>query len=352
MDRAASRVIRINIFLPRKTRLQNHFSKLILPSFAKMALVLYHYPCPDGVFAAAAANLHFRQSAREQKTTFMPHRTFAPLTVEDLNLRENRISTVYLLDFAGPPGFAQELAKAAPSVRCVVIDHHKTAAAELTSDPQALPSNLEVTFDMARSGAMLALDYFAPQGLTAAQRRLYEFIQDADLWEWKLEHSKEFHAGLMSFQFEFDVSKNPGIFEQLLTLDPDDVIAAGRADLRRQQEIVEDALKTAFIVNLGGPGHNWGQALAVEVPADVASLRSQLGNALAGHASSRGLRAMGLVAYREAEMAPDSEDIKVSLRSVGETEDTTVISSLYGGGGHLNASAFLLKAEEFQRWKA
>ncbi len=42
----------------------------------------------------------------------------------------------------------------------VVLDHHKTSAAELT-DPSTLGiGNLEVHFDMERSGATVAADYF------------------------------------------------------------------------------------------------------------------------------------------------------------------------------------------------
>lgn len=47
----------------------------------------------------------------------------------------------------------------------------------------------------------------------------------------------------------------------------------------------------------------------------------------------------------------DSSRVKCSLRSTGE-EDTTVISSAYGGGGHRNASSFILDAAEFESWRA
>ena len=71
---------------------------------------------------------------------------------------------MFLLDFSGPPGFAVELAHAC--ARCVVLDHHKTAAEELQGPGAAaagLPPNLEVHIDMARSGATMARDYFQPR---------------------------------------------------------------------------------------------------------------------------------------------------------------------------------------------
>jgi hypothetical protein len=44
----------------------------------------------------------------------------------------------------------------------VILDHHKTAAEHL-SDPTTLPTNLHVTLDMGRSGAVIARDFFAPE---------------------------------------------------------------------------------------------------------------------------------------------------------------------------------------------
>lgn len=42
--------------------------------------------------------------------------------------------------------------------------------------------------------------------------------------------------------------------------------------------------------------------------------------------------------------------LKVSLRSIGD-EDTTSISQAFGGGGHRNASSFMLNSAEFENWK-
>lgn len=49
-------------------------------------IVSYHYPCPDGVFAALAAYLHFRQQSI-QNVEWVPNRVFAPCTLRELNLQ-------------------------------------------------------------------------------------------------------------------------------------------------------------------------------------------------------------------------------------------------------------------------
>lgn len=59
----------------------------------------------------------------------------------------------FLLDFSGGPGFARRLAGAC--ARVVVLDHHKTAAAELGDPALGGVEGLEVTFDMERSGATI-----------------------------------------------------------------------------------------------------------------------------------------------------------------------------------------------------
>jgi nanoRNase/pAp phosphatase (c-di-AMP/oligoRNAs hydrolase) len=42
--------------------------------------------------------------------------------------------------------------------------------------------------------------------------------------------------------------------------------------------------------------------------------------------------------------------MKVSLRSLG-SEDTTVISRRFGGGGHVNASSFNIEIDVYATWK-
>ncbi|KAL3157489.1 hypothetical protein ABBQ32_011953 [Trebouxia sp. C0010 RCD-2024] len=120
--------------------------------------ILYHYPCPDGVFAALAAHLSFSVTA--QKVIWVPNAVFAPRQVNDLQLQAGQ--TLYMLDFAGPPGFAKAVAE--HGARVVVLDHHKTAL-ELLNTTESQHPNLDAQIDMSRSGATIALDYFKPEVL-------------------------------------------------------------------------------------------------------------------------------------------------------------------------------------------
>jgi len=147
--------------------------------------------------------------------------------------------------------------------------------------------------------------------------------------------------------FNYDFQKYPSLFEELLSLDSDLLIEAGEAHMNQQQQKIDFYLQEGFPISLGGKDSNFGQCLAVVT--EHPEFRSELGNQLARKSSEIGLRAMAAVVYIEPEMH-DETKYKVSLRSLGE-EDTTVISGHFGGGGHRNASAFLLDVGIFESWK-
>ncbi len=63
------------------------------------------------------------------------------------------------------------------------------------------------------------------QDLSREQEQLFKYIEDAELWRWRLPNSKAFHSGLGSLHLEYDTSKNPAIFDQLLGQTPEGLIA-------------------------------------------------------------------------------------------------------------------------------
>ncbi|GKF09900.1 hypothetical protein Tco_0044124, partial [Tanacetum coccineum] len=71
----------------------------------KQTAVMYHYPCPDGAFAALAAHIYF--SAASLLARFFPNTVYSPIKIEELPV--DQIGDAYLLDFVGPPGFVQQL---------------------------------------------------------------------------------------------------------------------------------------------------------------------------------------------------------------------------------------------------
>ncbi|KAL3642265.1 hypothetical protein CASFOL_013080 [Castilleja foliolosa] len=325
----------------------------------KKSAVIYHYPCPDGAFAALAAHLYFSHTpaaAAAPPPLFFPNTVYSPLRAENLPLEE--IDIVYLLDFVGPPGFVHNLSLEVGKV--VVLDHHKTAIETLGSG-MSTSGNVTKVIDMERSGATIAFDYFKDKlcggdtngskdddaiGEFRRMRRLFEYIEDGDLWRWRLPNSKAFSSGLKDSNIEFNVKSNPSLFQQLLSLDLDSLISQGMSSLAHKQRKIDEVLEQSYKITLGGGA--FGHCLAVNADS-IPELRSELGHQLANKSLKTNLRGIGAVVYRVPELEND-QLLKISLRSISD-EDTTPISQEYGGGGHRNASSFMLHTTEFQKWK-
>lgn len=252
-----------------------------------------------------------------------------------------------------------------------VLDHHKTAFESLSGNASVW-KNVTKVIDMKRSGATIAYDYFKEKLLGNAValnchrrvdavgagvkfvsdtdhervNRLFKFIEDADLWRWALPFSNAFSSGLKDMNIEYDVNVNSALFDQLLALDPDLIIAHGQDTLLHKQELIDKVLEQSYEISLGSG--RFGCCLAVDADS-VSNLRSELGHQLADKSRNLKLRGIGAVVYKVPELNND-RILKISLRSLG-SEDTTPISQEYGGGGHRNASSFMLSVEEFELWK-
>ncbi|XP_057532543.1 uncharacterized protein LOC130810482 [Amaranthus tricolor] len=322
-------------------------------STKKKSAVLYHYPCPDGVCAALAAHLYFK--ATSSPVQFFPNTVYNPIKADHLPLQE--VGDVYLLDFVGPTGFVADISSKVEKV--IILDHHKTAL-ETLGEETLLSENVIKVIDMERSGATIAYDYFKHKlceekvgdydsvlAEFSRMRKLFEYIEDGDLWKWRLENSKAFSSGLKDQKLEFDFRKNPLVFQQLLSLNVEAVISQGITSLSHKQKMIAQALERSFAIKLGD--EEFGCCLAVYADEALSELRSELGNQLACKSQVQSFRSIGAIVYKVPELGND-QMLKISLRSV-KSEDTTSISQKYGGGGHRNASSFMLSFTEFETWK-
>jgi nanoRNase/pAp phosphatase (c-di-AMP/oligoRNAs hydrolase) len=313
--------------------------------------ILYHCPCPDGAYALLAAYWRFHNDPQFEPC-YVPHMTYKSLDWKQDATIFTKKSIVYLLDYIGPQTFITDLAPIVNKI--VVLDHHKTGMELINKLKEAhkLPENIEVVYDMNRSGATIAYDYFNQEkeliidsDLKKKVERFYAYIEDNDLWRKCLPNATEFASGLRKRGINFDWTKNSLLFEQLQYFDVDAIIAEGRQTLRDEQHILDHELQTAFKIQLRGEGNiHCGYCLAVVT--QHPELRSALGNKLAHVSFNMGLRGIGAVVY-VVKATNDDTKYKVSLRSV-QNEDTTPIATAHGGGGHKNASSFVVPIQEFE----
>lgn len=143
-------------------------------------VVLYHANCQDGTGAAFAAWKKFGDNA-----VYLPVQYGKPLP----EFEKGPDTTLYLLDFS-VPSVADLEALGDACGRVVVCDHHVTARDALGGCNHP---NVEVVFDMERSGAVIAWNYFHPD---AEVPLLLQYVQDRDLWKFEFPDTQAVHAGL------------------------------------------------------------------------------------------------------------------------------------------------------------
>lgn len=294
------------------------------------ALVLYHYPCTDGGFAAYAAWRANQQAARWASMTFIPydHRQPAPV-VADLPQADE----LYLLDCIGPS--AEWLYECGERFAHVtVLDHHKTAYEVVNKHhtlalerPHAPSHIMAFVLSMQHSGCELALEHFQMHRYMSSETlNLFAYVEDNDIWQHKLKDSKAFTAGLSALRIDYDF-REPKLAETVRVIESlkfDELVETGR-----RADLIEAYLKKAHHVHLA----TTNQIVGVEIAHEDWIITSELGERLAQ------LSPLKIGAVYNAG--------KVSLRSV-EGVDTTAISKLHGGGGHAGASGFNFSSQQWE----
>ncbi len=203
------------------------------------------------------------------------------------------------------------------NLRVVVLDHHITKKAETEMMEEHLFSNIH-------SGSYLAWKYFFPSKKVP---NLILYIQDNDLWKFKIKGSKEIMLSINLFPYSFDVWDK--ICNRLKSVKgKKEYFIQGKAISSYVQMLSKEISDSANKVILSGI-----KAWAVNAPRFI---RSELGNLLA--TKTKGID-VGIVWYME-----NNGDIQVSLRSNGKV-DVGLLAEKFDGGGHERASGFIFKSE-------
>lgn len=289
-------------------------------------LCIYHGNCADGFGAAWAV-----RKALSDDVEF--HAGVYQQPPPDVTGKD-----VILVDFSYKRAVLLEMAKTAHSI--IVLDHHKSAAEDLEGipeipnpvradpkpyDPQVyhiyagcwdIPP-LFAEFDMDRSGATMAWDFFHPG---EARPRLIAHIEDRDLWRFKMDGTREIQANLFSLPYDFDV------WDTLMESPVDDLIKDGRAIERKHFKDIREFIEAA--------GHRMVIA-GYDVPALNAPY---FWSSDAGHIMSEG-EPFAACYWNTA------EGRVFSLRSANDGLDVSEIATLFGGGGHKNAAGFSVDIE-------
>ena len=216
---------------------------------------------------------------------------------------------VVILDFSFDNETTKKMIEDSKSL--LVIDHHKSAMVELHDITNT-------HFDMNKSGAVLAWEFFHPG---KEPPKFIRYIQDRDLWTWELEYSKEFSAAfdMVPFEFEeFEKFEDDSVF--------DDACKRGSYILAYSKTVVKKVCEKAV-----SRKYKDKDVLVV----NASHWMSEIGARLAPDCD------FAVIWYYDH----NDRMIKVSLRAFHEAIDVSEIAKHFGGGGHKKAAGFQLSGE-------
>ena len=264
---------------------------------SKIDFVIYHANCRDGFGAAWSAWKLLGSNAEY----FAACHGDLPPSVKGKN--------VAILDFSYDRQTLHNMAQQAKSL--VVIDHHVSAMKELAGLPN-------VYFDMSRSGAMLAWNFFHA-GKDAPT--FIKYIEDRDLWKWNLPLSKEFSAAFELCPYTFQAFSE---YEKESTVM--NACKRGKQILAYSDRLVEKIASQAVL-------RTWRSKTICLV--NSCTLMSEVGNKLAARCD------FAVIWFFDHK----KQEYRISLRSCKEHIDCSEIAKKFGGGGHKKAAGFSLSNE-------
>ena len=282
-------------------------NKPIFKTLKQKIVVIYHGSCPDGFGSAWAAWTKFGD-----KAAYIPAKDRLALPCPIKN------KEVYVIDYTYQPELMQQLIN--DNIRVTAIDHHISQEVGTKMTQQYL-------YDLHHSGAILAWHYFHPGKKVPLVLR---YIEDRDLWNWKLPHSREMLMLLDLLPFEFKawdrfIKENEKVTERK------ENIKKGELLFTHYRSLYKKLLPNAELVKFDGK-----RIFALNCPYYFAD---DLGHELAKKTHSFALL------WNES-----NGRIRVSLRSEGKV-DVQKIAKKYGGGGHKAASGFSFDVKEGRPWQ-
>ena len=282
--------------------------------------VYYHADCADGFTAAwAAATIQGQENC-----DLYPARYDASDRPDPYPLPEQK---VLILDFSYPRAVMERLIAEQPSVQ--LFDHHQTALQNLAGLPGCV-------LDTERSGAMITWQTLKYEYVSAPANQddapdLIRYVQDRDLWRWRLPDSKAINAYIATMPYQLAEWNRLSVQLEDRTY-RHFAIQCGSVLLRSQEQVVKAQAEQARMVDIVGLNPETGLLDFWTVPAANATV----------HRSETA--ALLLANHPDAPFAAVYSDTadrrRWSLRSEIGRADVARIAETNGGGGHRNAAGY------------
>lgn len=290
--------------------------------------VLFHENCRDGFTAMMALWLKFGST---------PDIEYHPVNYNDESsallaslVDSEELEEVWIVDFMfrEPADLDNVTRLCQQEVVVHIYDHHETArpACEaLAQRASELQGRLELVYDATRSGAYITWCMVWP-GCPVPP--VVRYVQDRDLWQWKLVGTKEINSVLQSTPLT-ETNWQP-LFEEWNSID---LLKQGALLLAIRREAIEEHCHRACLVQWSTGETSW---LFHYVDKTIAS---EVCHALLERGNSPGLAIGRHVGWIKSDI------VTFSVRSRGEG-DAQRFCEARGGGGHPKAAGFSVKAGE------
>ena len=187
-------------------------------------VVIYHANCWDGFGSAWAA---WKRLGDDVSYIPANYGQKAPMM-----LLKNK--DVFIVDFSYPRDVLEEILEVANAL--LVLDHHKTAQGALEDFPHAI-------FDMDKSGARLTWEHFHPN---ITMPNFLRYIEDRDLWRFKLPDSEAVNAAIQSYPFNLEA------YDEVSQKSIDNLKTEGESILRYKQQATDNHASRAKFLEWHG----------------------------------------------------------------------------------------------------
>jgi uncharacterized protein len=276
-------------------------------------VIIYHKSCVDGYCAAWLTHKAFNGEQLEY---------IACQYQEKINDQlDERIKgkDVLVFDFSFPRETMERYNSICTTFE--VYDHHESVMKNCAGLPFC-------TFDLSKSGAMLAWETLFPN---KPPPLLVEYVQDYDLWKFKLPDSKEINAAIHAGEMTFNQYE---IFHQLLQHENGrlKLVDQGKILIKEENRRIDIAVKNAALCVIDG----------IEVP--IINNPEKVIISKAGEKLSENYP-FAVIMFMTAE-----GDFVFGLRSNKNNPNAVDVGALadkFGGGGHRHAAGFKVKINEF-----
>ena len=289
-------------------------------------VVVYHESCADGVAAMWAVRRHLPDIQVESCKSGCIYKMDPELFTD---------KRVIFVDICPKMETLEKISEVAQWI--TILDHHKSSLDDYRTHygEEAglghIRNNVEFYFDMTRAGCQMSWDYFNPSIAPNKTRPWFlNYIADRDLWQWKLEYSKEYNTA----------------FYDLKYLSPSKINLLYEMDDEKRESIKQYGIKAIIKFNTEVNKHclKATMATANEYKCWILSCgyahRSDVGNKLSQTPFPDGSMPDFTAIWTSD---PNSNDKWISLRNVSDLDLNVVCNTFDNkGGGHPCAAGFTI----------